>query len=158
KAVKHGGDPFFAHLEAQMQPDREFGARTYVYRYRIRDRFGVSPVTIAILGDDDPGWKPTEHVEGQLGCEDRWRFLTVKLLEWAPRLPELEADPNVFCLFVAAHLEALATREDADRRQQAKVRLLGNLIARRLDAGEARRWQRLIDWLLRLPRGRDVQV
>jgi hypothetical protein len=158
KAVKHDGDPLYLHLEAQMQQDPYFGSRTFTYRYRIRDRFSVSPVTIAILGDDDPKWKPAGHVEGQFGCEDRCRFITVKLLKWARKLRQLERSDNVFCLFVAAHLEALTTRQDAQARVRAKVRLLGNLLARGLDQAEERVWGRLIDWLLRLPPELERQV
>jgi hypothetical protein len=115
-------------------------------------------VSIVVLGDDDPGWRPTGHVEGQFGCEDRCTFRTVKLLDWTDLLPGLEVDPNVFCLFVAAHLEALATRQDAQTRRAAKVRLLSNLLKRGLEPADQKTWSRLIDWLLQLPEPMEHQV
>src|SRR5262249_39715328 len=77
---------------------------------------------------------------------------------WADRLPRLEGSTNPFCLFVAAHLEALATRKDAAARQGAKVRLLARLLGRKLEMVDKQRLLKLIDWLLRLPERLDQEV
>jgi hypothetical protein len=113
KCITHEGDPLYLHLDAQAQRETGFGARMQTYRRRLRERLGLPVVSIAVLGDDDPAWRPTSHEEGRFGSTDRSTFLVVKLINWVGRLPELEADTNVFGLFVAAHLEVLATRQDA---------------------------------------------
>ncbi len=39
------------------------------------------PVSLAILGDDRPNWRPSEFVAGRWGCEVRFTFPTAKLLK-----------------------------------------------------------------------------
>ncbi len=161
EAVRKGtGDPRFFHIEAQaqQQKEHEFGERMYVYNYRGRDLLGQPLISIAVLGDDDPKWHPREYHEGEHGSELTFTFRTVKLLDWAARQAELEAGENVFGLFVSAHLEALKTRDDADRRAGGKVRLLSNLAKRDLSDLDRGKWYQLIDWLLPLPRDKEQQV
>src|SRR5262249_44650612 len=72
--------------------------------------------------------------------------------------PDLENEDNLFCLFIVARCETLATRKDLPRRQQAKLRLLSNLQRRKLDEADGREWYRLIDWLMKLPEEMNQQV
>ncbi len=161
KAIhKDTGDPRYFHVEAQsqVQPEDEFTGRMYTYNYRGRDLLGQPIVSIAILGDDDPKWLPRKHKEGEHGSEVTFTFRTVKVLKWARRQRQLEADENVFGLFVSAHLEALKTRDDPKRRAAGKIRLLTNLVKRGLDNVDEGKWYNLIDWILPLPADREQQV
>jgi hypothetical protein len=158
EVTRLGGDQALLHVEAQHQGEDDFEHRMDDYHDRIEVSRGLPVVSIAILGDDDPSWHPRKHAFSLWGCTKDFTFLTVKLLEWAGRLDELEANPNPFCLFVAAHLEALATRKDAEARQRAKVRLLANHFQRKLEEPDGKLLYRLIDWLLLLPREREEQV
>jgi hypothetical protein len=85
-------------------------------------------------------------------------WLPIKLLKLGKETADLENEDNVFSLFVAAHLETLATRKDLAGRQQAKLRLLGNLQQRKMDAADGREWYRLIDFLMKLPEEMNQQV
>jgi hypothetical protein len=64
---------------------------------------------------------------------------------------ELEHGDNLFGLFLCAHLETMATRGDVPDRQEAKFRLLANLVRREILDADFRRWYRLIDWIVKLP-------
>ncbi len=68
-----------------------------------------------------------------------------------PGIAELESGDNLFGLFVCAHLETMATRGDVPRRQDAKFRILANLMRREILTAELQRWYRLIDWIMKLP-------
>ncbi len=57
-------------------------------------------------------------------CEHVMRFPTAKLLDFEPQLSELPHHANPFALVTAAHLSALRTRADVDRRLAAKRQLL----------------------------------
>ena len=107
-------------------------------------------VTIVILGDDRRGWRPRKHKEGKYGSWDVCEWIPIKLLDLRKKLAELESEENVFALFVAAHLETMATRKDMAKRQQAKIRILGNLQTRKMDPADGVRWFQLIDWLMKL--------
>jgi hypothetical protein len=150
-AAKGSGDPRFAHFEAQMARDLELPWRMFKYGRRAGEHFNQPVGRFAILGDDDPDWKPNTYREGVLGCEDTFTFRVVKLIEWRDRMGELEAGDNLFGLFLCAHLETMATRGDVPRRQDAKFRILANLLRRDVPQADFRRWYRLIDWIMKLP-------
>jgi hypothetical protein len=57
---KHEGDEALLHVEAQVQPQDGFERRMYVYNYKAEDRYNQPVVSIAILGDDDPDWRPSQ--------------------------------------------------------------------------------------------------
>jgi hypothetical protein len=149
--AKGSGDPRFAHFEAQMARDLELPWRMFKYGRRAGEHFNQPVGRFAILGDDDPRWRPTAYREGVLGCEDMFTFRVVKLCEWRERLAELESGANLFGLFLCAHLETMGTRGDVPGRQDAKFRILANLMRRDVLQADFQRWYRLIDWILKLP-------
>jgi hypothetical protein len=156
--ARDSGDPRFAHFEAQMAKDAELPWRMFRYGRRAGEHFNQPVGSFAILGDDDPDWKPDSYCEGVLGCEQTTTFRVAKLSDWRQRMGELEAGCNLFGLFVCAHLETMATRGAASRRQEAKYRLLANLMRREISAEDFRRWYRLIDWIMKLPEGANRAV
>lgn len=139
------------HVEVQAQPDPDFAERMFVYHYRIRDRYNRDVVSLAILGDDRESWRPSEYERSLFGCEIRFRFRTVKLLDWETRLDELAASENIAAPIVLAHLQSLFTKDDPEARLRSKWQLIRGLYDRGLDAERVRQLYRLIDWLLNLP-------
>jgi hypothetical protein len=152
------GDPRFAHFEAQMAKDLELPWRMFKYGRRAGEHFNQPVGRFAILGDEDPGWRPTSYREGVLGCEDTFTFRVVKLSEWRGRIAELEHGDNLFGLFLCAHLETMATKGDVSRRQEAKFRILANLLRRDILPADLQRWYRLIDWIMKLPEAANRAV
>ena len=117
----------YIHIEVQGQRDAGFAQRMFTYNYRLYDRFARPVASLAVLADDDEGWKPDSFGFEVLGCRHRLEFPVVKLIEFADRLDHLETDPNPFALVTAAHLRTRQTRKDPEARYQAKrglVRLL----------------------------------
>jgi hypothetical protein len=143
------------HVEVQAQEDPEFVVRMYVYNYRLFDRYNRKVVSLAVLGDDQPGWRPDRFGYDLWGCTIDFRFPVVKLLDYAGRVEELERDPNPFAAVVLAHVKAMETRRNAESRWTWKVRLIKGLYERGLDREEIRRLFRLIDWIMALPKGLD---
>jgi hypothetical protein len=104
--------------------------------------------SIVLLVDDDPTWRPHEYQESEWGCGTTFRFRPVKLLDWAGKVAELEAHPNPVALFVLACLESRRTRNDPDEGLRVKLRLILNLLTRRIEPDDLRHWYRYLDWLL----------
>jgi hypothetical protein len=138
------------HVEVQSQAQAAFAERMYTYNHRLRDRYGRMPISVAVLGDDRPTWRPTEFVEACGGCSIRFRFLVAKLLEWSGRDDELAADANPFALLIRAHLQTLATRGTPADRQATKWMLTRGLYDRGLDRERILRLFKLIDWMMTL--------
>ncbi len=96
-------------------------------------------------------WRPSEYLYARLGCEIRFRFPVLKLLDWRERTEELANSTNPIAVIVLAHLESLATNHRPMERYQAKRQLIRRLFERGWDNQQIRELFRLVDWLLDLP-------
>jgi hypothetical protein len=143
------------HVEVQTQRQRGFARRMYVYNCRIGDHYNRTVVTLAVLADDDPSWRPTTYLEEMWDWSVAMKFPAVKLLDYANRTADLEADSNPFAKIVLAHLKALETRRDPEARQAWKFRLVRGLYEQGFPPTDVRRLFRLIDWLMELPPALD---
>jgi hypothetical protein len=139
------------HVEVQARKERDFPARIHVYNHRLFDRYGREVISLAILADDDPDWRPNRYESARWGFRTLTEFPVVKLLDYAPQYQQLESDPNPFAVVVLAQLKALETRRSPDQRYVWKVRLVKGLYGRAMDPEDIRRLFRFIDWVLELP-------
>jgi hypothetical protein len=140
------------HVEVQTQRDPDFPQRMYGYNTRIGDRYNRTVVSLAVLADDDPAWRPEHHAEELWGWSVRMAWPSVKLLDYAEREAELEGSKNPFAKVVLAHLKALETRQDPGGRRNWKFRLVRGLYERGFSREDVRQLYRMIDWLMELPR------
>ncbi len=145
------------HVEVQGQREAGFERRVFVYNFRIFDRYNTEVVSLIVLADDDPSWRPTGFRYGRWGSETGTRFEPVKLLDYAGREAELEADANPFAAVVLAHLKTMETRQDAGARRVWKLRVLKGLYERGLDRQAILELFRLIDWMMDLPKDLETQ-
>jgi hypothetical protein len=143
------------HIEVQSQEEIDFAQRMFVYHYRLFDRYNRQVVSLAVLGDERGVWRPDAFGYELWGCELRFRFPMVKLLDYRTQWTMLDASRNPFATVVMAHLTAQETRQDVQRRARAKW-----VLTRRLyDLGYSREaiidLFRFIDWLIQLPAERE---
>jgi hypothetical protein len=153
KVWRHDGSPAWVmiHIEVQGQEDPAFAERMYVYNYRLYDRYHVPILSLAVLADDNPNWRPNSFIIDLWGCRAGLEFPTVKLLDFANRLEDLETGENIFGIVLNAHLKAHETRRDAALRHTWKIRLVRGLYERGLSPEQVRRLFKIVDWLLELP-------
>lgn len=145
------------HIEVQGQEESQFALRMFVYNCRLVERYNRPVVSVAVLADENPRWLPQGFHRELWGCSTDFRFPTIKLLEYSQRSDELEQSDNLFAKFVLAHLKALETKQDDQRRYNWKVRLVRGLFERGLAAVEIRKLFRLIDWVMELQTGLEKQ-
>ncbi len=114
-------------------------------------------MSIAVLADADPDWRPTAFEVAVFGTQLRFEFLTVKLADFEPVLNELESSGNPLLLLIAAERRTRQTRPD-ESRLKAKTRLARALLRDpRFTPEEVRKLWRLLTWLLRLPDDLDAR-
>ena len=141
-----------AHIEVQGQPDIDFPKRMYTYNYRIFDRFDRKVASLAILADENPTWRP-DHFSYELwGSKAGLWFPSVKLLEYKEKWEELEESTNPFASVVMAHLKAVETAGDNEKRYQWKVYLIKRLYKLGYDKEDVIRLFEFIDWIMALPK------
>src|SRR5262249_20851616 len=108
-------------------------------------------VSLAVLTDDQPTWRPSQFEYGRWGGRTRLDFLPVKVLDFRGQEAALERQENPFAQVVLAHLQALTTRQDPAGRLRYKVQLIKGFFGRGWTAEQVRQLFRLINWLLDLP-------
>jgi len=100
------------HVEIQNQRDPGFAERMFVYNYRIYDRHRKPVISLAVLGDEEPTWRPGQFGYGMFGRAMGIKFPIVKLLEYRSDAEQLETALNPFAAVVLAHLKTLETQTD----------------------------------------------
>ncbi len=146
------------HVEVQGRREDRFGERMFVYNYRGYDKFDRPVVSLAVLTDEHPNWRPSRFGYSLGGCTMNLEFPVVKLLDYRELLPLLETHPNPFAPVVVANLKNLETRHDPTARRAWKFRVIRSLYERGLTAEDVRQLFRLIDWMMDLPQELDEQL
>ncbi|PAX54880.1 cytosolic protein [Brunnivagina elsteri] len=139
------------HVEIQSQEEANFSLRMYTYNYRIYDKYQKFVVSLAILGDDNPNWRPSQFNSQLFGCGISFRFPVIKLLDYEQRLSELEQSRNPFATVVMAHLQAKATTSDRTERKQQKLILVKRLYELGFERDSIIVLFKFIDWMMTLP-------
>jgi len=139
------------HVEVQSQRDSDFASRMYTYNHRLKDRYGQMPVSLAVLGDDAPNWRPSSFHAGRWRCNVQFDFPMVKLLDYQQQETQLESDRNPFAAVVLAHLKSIETHGNPEARGEWKFRLVKGLYDRGWTKVQIVRLFQIIDWVLTLP-------
>jgi hypothetical protein len=144
------------HVEVQGEPEDAFAERMYTYQYRLRDRYGVGVVSLAVLADTRESYRPTTFRYQRWGCELTFTFPMAKLIDWETRWAELAASDNVFALVVMAQIQAKRVKDNATRKD-TKVALTRLLYERGYHREQVVRLFNIIDWMIQLPRALEPE-
>ena len=148
----------YIHIEIQSQQDNDFEKRMFTYNYRIFDKYGQFPVSLAVLSDDNKRWKPNQFNVSQYGCQIKFIFPTVKLIDLAVELETLTAHDNPFAILTVAHILTKRTKKKPQARYDAKFKLIRMLYQRGWEKEEMIKFLGVIDWLMSLPEAFDVKL
>jgi hypothetical protein len=88
--------------------------RLFTYNYRLYDRYATPIASLAVLADDEDGWKPDHYGYEVLGCRHHLNFPAAKLNELAAQIDDLEAETNPFALITVAHQRTRQTRNNPE--------------------------------------------
>lgn len=152
KVYAHDGSETWVliHVEVQGEPEDAFAERMYIYQYRLRDRYGVDVVSLAVLADTRDSFRPTTFRYQRWGCALTFTFPTAKLIDWETHWSELSASDNVFALVVMAQIHAKRLKDGATRKD-VKVALIRLLYERGYSRDQVVQLFIIIDWMLQLP-------
>jgi hypothetical protein len=157
--LKNGKEQWvLIHIEVQGEEDAEFGQRMYVCNYRIFDRYNTEVVSLAILADENPRWRPDGFGYSRWGFHAGIQFPVVKLSDYSDRVEWLEQHSNPFAIVVLAHLKARKTCQNQEARYSWKARLVKSLYDRGMCAKDVRQLFRFIDWVIDLPKELEVAL
>ncbi len=145
-------------IHAEVQGDRKptFSPDMYTYQYRAYDLKRLPVAGLAILADDESGWRPSEFSYTLWGTRLTYQFVVVKLLDYPEA--ELERSSNPFAVVTLAHRQAKKTRNQTEDRYQAKWRLIRGLYQGGFGRQQVIDLFRFIDWVLHLPKEADERL
>ncbi len=138
------------HIEVQSQEESQFPERMYIYHYRSFD-IHKKVISLAILGDDRPSWRPHSYSYDLAGCSVTFEFPTAKLLDYESQWETLKTSLNPLAFLVMAHLKTQASTGNAEEREQYKWELVQNLYERGYTENDIIQLFRLLDWMMTLP-------
>jgi hypothetical protein len=158
KVWLHDGAEVFVliHVEIQSQYQENFAKRMYIYNHRLFDKYGKEVISLAVLGDDDPKWRPTRFGYSRWGFSSDTKYPMVKLLDFQQRWSELERSQNPFAVVIMAHLSTLETVGKPNQRFQSKLTLVRGLYERGYTKSQVLELFRLIQWMMVLPKPLEI--
>lgn len=118
------------------------------YHARLFDRDRIPVVSLAVLGDEEPGWRPSAFGYALWGCELALRFPTVKLLDLEPATLALTKNP--FATLALLHRDAQETRGNPAERLRRRASRYRALLRQTYSASDIRTLLRLMEHVLRL--------
>jgi hypothetical protein len=145
------------HVEVQAQRDVDLARRMYVYHYRIWDRYKQPVISLALLADGNPNFRPHHFHRERAGCRLDFHFPIVKLLDYKTE-EELAADPSPFALASLVQLRKIQAGGDAEQRYQFKLALIREMYSRGYSRDDIIKLLRFIDYILQLPEELAVQL
>ncbi|MCC5643944.1 DUF4351 domain-containing protein [Nostoc sp. CHAB 5824] len=145
------------HVEIQAKSEDSFTERMFSYNLRIFDRFAKPAMSLAILCDTDPTWRPNQYSYNYPNTKLNFEFGTVKLLDYQNRWTELEASDNPFATVVMAHLKTQQTNKKPGERKAWKFSLIRRLYELGLQEKDIRNLYRFIDWVMILPKALEAE-
>jgi hypothetical protein len=140
------------HIEVQARREKIFTERMFVYSYRSYDKYKRPIVSLAVLTDNNPKWRPSSFKIGLAGAYIKSKFLVIKVIDYQNKKGELIASKNIFASVLLAQLSAIESkRSDPEKRKQVKVALVRRLFSQGLNKKEIGYLLIFIDWLIGLP-------
>ncbi|MCP4110796.1 MAG: DUF4351 domain-containing protein [Desulfobacteraceae bacterium] len=143
------------HADIQLQSEKDFSERMYIYNYRLYDLYRIHAASFAVIGYAGKKKSLGKFEKKLWDCEVRFKFPVVRLTDYAKDTESLEQSDNPFAVVVLAHLKTKATEKNTEKRMQEKIALLRHLYRKGLSKQDIINLFRFIDWIMFLPEKED---
>lgn len=145
------------HIEIQKNQVPDFSKRIFRYNYRTFDKYNVPVVSLGILIDSNADWRP-HYYESQLwGCQIRFEFPILKLLDYKTQTDMLLASENPFAIVILSQLAAMETSYDSEKRLDLKFSLTKDLLKKNWSHEKIRQILKFLDGVLKLPKESEIK-
>ncbi len=150
-----GLDDALLHIEAQSQPIAQMAFRMYRYHTRLFELHARPVVSLAILADDDPRWRPEFYQHELWGCRNRFEFLSCKLLDFPD--DELFHSNNPVAKLILAQRIAQRTARNSPERFRMKLAWLERLLEQGFSKDDTPKLFRMLERMTPLSRDLDIE-
>jgi len=125
--------------------------------HRIFDKYGVSPLTFAILGDTSRKWRPTSYHYQSLGCGITFHFRICKTIDFTGKLDDPRYRHQQALFIIAAHLGTQQYRQNPQQLSAYRLELTVKFHNEEYPLSDNHLLHHLIDWLMPLPDDLKIQ-
>ena len=125
--------------------------------HRIFDKYGVSPITLAILGNSSRKWRPTSYQYQSLGCGITFHFRICKTIDFTGKLDDPRYRHQQALFIIAAHLGTQQYRRSPQKLSDYRLELTVKFCNEGYSPSEIHQLHRLIDWLMPLSDALKIQ-
>ncbi len=139
------------HVEIQASAERGFEERLYMYNYHIFNRYHKDVITLAILTDDNKKFRPEKYEVKYPDTCLTLKFGMVKLLDYRPKIAELEKSKNPFAVITLTYLRLMEAKNDNAKKYFWKFTLIKSLYKKGYSQENIRQLYKFIDWIVALP-------
>ncbi len=146
------------HIEVQGEREKDFAERMFIYRNRIYDVYRQDVISLAVLTDRSPTYRPNRYVSECCGCRVIFEFPLVKIIDYIPEEVEKKVKDNSFALGVLAYLRTLETEETYEDRYRWKREFLIRLYELGMRRETIAALFQFIEWIMKLPEEMDTQL
>jgi predicted transposase/invertase (TIGR01784 family) len=146
------------HIEVQSQAKTGLMERLFIYFYRGYDKNvekNIPMISVAILADDNPNYRPDEYYFTLFGFELRMKIPVVKILDYKLKKElrdKMESSTNPMSMIVKAQLKSHEVKQEGDDK---KFEVTKELIRQCYQHGYSKEDTHLVmnffDWVIRLP-------
>ncbi len=152
--LKNGNEKWLLiHIEIQGQNDPDFAHRMFVYYYRIFDKYKKDVLSLALLTDKNPTYRPAVYLKefANWDFSVRFKFPLVKIIDYINYEFEKEYQKNVFAIVAHAFLKTLETEGDDQNRFRWKRQFVLRLYDFGLDQETIYKLYQFIEWIMVIP-------
>jgi hypothetical protein len=139
------------HIEIQAQRDGALARRMRDYHERIRETCGLPVISLVLLADEHPHWRPRNFHEQLAGTMTDFSFGAAKLLDHATDTKALEASHDPIAWVTLAHLRTQQARHDPDKLYAAKLHSTRLLFLHRWSSKRIIILLNVVNWMMVLP-------
>jgi len=125
--------------------------------HRIFDKYGVSPITLAILGDSSRKWRPTSYQYQSLGCGITFHFRICKTIDFKGKLDDPRYRHQQALFIIAAHLGTQQYRQNPQQLSAYRLELTVKFHNEEYPLSDNHLLHHLIDWLMPLSDALKIQ-
>jgi len=142
---------WLVHVEVQVQRNADLPGRLFDYHSLIVRRHRCWVVTIALLADLSPSWRPGPFASDKHPRGIHFGFSSLKLIDLEPDLESPRFTGHPFAMVARAHLATLRLRHAPERLYAERWRLTRRLYEEGFAQQDVLTLYRLIDRLMILP-------
>jgi len=143
------------HIEVQSQAKPGFMKRMFIYFYRGYDKMvekNIPMISVAILADDSPNYRPDEYCFNLFGFEIRMKIPIVKILDYQLKKElrdKLESTTNPMSMIVKAQLKSHEVKQaDNDTKFEVTKELIRQCYKHGYSKEDTKLVMNFFDWVI----------